>query len=436
MIRRFRRVVLASMLLCAGACAPRSDPARLDAIGEQYVRTVLALGRHDAGEVDAYYGPPAWKADADSAQPIPLAQLADRADSLATAAEELRLGNAEELVQLRQRFLARQLHAVAARARIMAGAKLSFDDESRALYDIVAPPLADSTLDRTLAELDHRIPGTGPLTDRWIRYQEKFRIPPARIDTVFRAAIAECRGRTFKHLVLPDSESFVVEYVKNQPWSGYNWYQGGFRSLIQVNVELPIFIERAIDLAAHEGYPGHHVYNAMLEHELASKRGWVENTVYPLFAPQSLMAEGTAVFGPEIVFTPDEKVAFERDVLYPLAGIDTSGARPYREILKLIARLDAVQTEAARRYLDGRMSRDSAIAWTMKYRLYSRDRAERSIRFAEKYRSYVVNYSAGSDLVRTWVQREAGNDAEARWTAFRRLLATPRLPSDLKPGTD
>jgi hypothetical protein len=178
------------------------------------------------------------------------------------------------------------------------------------------------------------------------------------------------------------------------------------------------------------------VYNSLLEQALVKGRGWVEYTVYPLFAPQSLMAEGTAVYGPEIAFTPDEKVAFERDVLYPLAGIDTSQARTYRAILERMRRLDGVQTEAARRYLDGRMSRDSTIAWLMHYKLYSRDRAEHSVRFAEKYRSYLVNYSVGSDLVRNWMRNQAGPDAEARWTAFRRLLASPRLPNDLKADAD
>jgi hypothetical protein len=436
MIRPFRRRLFYVLLLCAGGCGPRPDPARLDAIAEQYVKTVLALGRHDAGEVDAYYGPATWRAEADSAAPVPLPQLASRAESLATVAGKVAIGKADEMVRLRQRFLIRQLRAVAARARLMSGDTLTFDDESRALYDVVAPPLADSTLDRTLAELDRLIPGEGSLTDRWIRYQEQFRIPADRVDTVFRAALAECRGRTFRHLVLPDSESFAIEYVKGVSWAGYNWYQGGLRSLIQVNLDQPIYIERAVDLAAHEGYPGHHVYNLMLEHELVRKRGWVEYTVYPLFAPQSLMAEGTAVVGPDVAFGPGEKVAFEQRVLFPLAGLDTSRARPYREILRLTERLGGAQSEAARRYLDRRMSRDSTIAWVMRYRLYSRDRAERSVKFMEKYRSYVVNYSVGADLVRGWLNRQAGDDPEARWTAFRRLLASPRLPADLQDDTD
>ena len=109
------------------------------------------------------------------------------------------------------------------------------------------------------------------------------------------------RGRS-QHVELPPDESFTVEYVTNKSWSGYNWYQGNFRSLIQVNTDLPIYIDRAIDLACHEGYPGHHVYNALLEKRLVRDRGWVESSVYALFSPQSLIAEGTANYGIEVTF--------------------------------------------------------------------------------------------------------------------------------------
>jgi hypothetical protein len=427
-----RRTACVALVALACACAPRSEPVRLDPIAEAYVRTVLALGRHDAGEVDAYHGPPQWKAEADSAAPVPLATIAHRADSLADAADAVPLGHAEELVIQRQHFLARQLRAVAARARMMNGQKMTFDEESKALYDVVAPTIADSTIDTALAELDHVVPGRGPLAARWNRYRARFVIPRARVDTVFRAAIQACRERTLKHFALPATEHFTIEYVDNPAWGGYNWYKGDFTSVIQVNVGLPVYVDRAIDLAAHEGYPGHHVYNGLLEQQLVKKRGWVECSIYPLFAPQSLMAEGTANYGIDVVFPDSEKVLFERDVLFPLAGIDTAQARPYRAALAAMEKLRAVGVEGARRYLDGRMSRDSTVKWLVRCTLSTPERAGRSVNFDEKYRSYVVNYSVGQDLVRAWVEHRAGGDPERRWKVFGELLASPRLPSDLQ----
>jgi hypothetical protein len=119
---------------------------------------------------------------------------------------------------------------------------------------------------------------------------------------------------------LPPDESFTVEYVTNKSWSGYNWYQGHYRSLIQVNTDLPIFADRAVDLACHEGYPGHHVYNVLLEKTLVRDRGWPEFQVYPLFSPQSLIAEGTANFGIEVAFPPADRLKLERESIFPAAG--------------------------------------------------------------------------------------------------------------------
>ena len=196
-------------------------------------------------------------------------------------------------------------------------------------------------------------------------------IPREKLDGVFQTAIKACRERTVKHVTLPETERFTVEYVTNKSWSGYNWYQGDFRSLIQVNTDLPIYIDRAIDLACHEGYPGHHVYNALLEKHLVRDRGWVEFTVYPLFSPQSLIAEGTANYGIEVAFPGRERVDLERSVLFPAAGLDPSRAAEYYEVQGLVDQLAYAGNEAARRYLDGKMSAADAAAYLEKYAMYS-----------------------------------------------------------------
>ena len=101
-----------------------------------------------------------------------------------------------------------------------------------------------------------------------------------------------------------------LAFVTGKSWSGYNYYQGGYHSKIEVNTDLPIRISRAVDLGCHEGYPGHHVYNALLEKHLVRDRGWKEFTVYPLFSPQSLIAEGTANYGIEVAFPGADRVEF------------------------------------------------------------------------------------------------------------------------------
>src|SRR5205823_4552430 len=103
-----------------------------------------------------------------------------------------------------------------------------------------------------------------------------------RLDATFRAAIDGCRARTLQHIALPNAERFSVEFVSGKPWQAYNWYQGQYRSVIQVNTDVPPSVDWALDLGCHEGYPGHHVHNVLLEQQLVLRRGWIEFSVWYL----------------------------------------------------------------------------------------------------------------------------------------------------------
>jgi len=405
----------------------------MNALAERYVRLVLALGQHDADYVDAYYGPADWKP---SGEKRPLAELGREAVALQEELGRVVPGpEQEELLQLRHRYLVRQLASLQTRIAMLSGTRLTFDQESEALYDAVAPIKTESDFAATLKALDARLPGAGPLVDRYNRFRDRYTIPKDRLDATFRAAIDGCKARTVAHVSLPATESFTVEYVTGKSWSGYNWYQGGYRSLIQVNTDLPILVDRAIDLACHEGYPGHHVYNVLLEQHLVRERGWVEYSVYPLFSPQSLIAEGTANYGIEVAFPLPERLEFERRVIFPAAGLDPAGVEDYYAVMALVDRLSYAGNEAARQYLDGKIDAAGAADLLVAWGLYSRPRAEQRVRFVDQYRSYVINYNLGKDLVAAHVTALAGSGDEARrWQAFEGLLSSPRLPSGLSPN--
>ena len=427
-----RLLGLLLLLPAALACGerPRADPAALDAIARRYVVLGLGLGRHDANYVDAYYGPDSLRALAE-AESLGVAEVRASAESLVAVLGDTVPAYEDSLVGMRHRYLRVQLGAMAARARMLEGARLSFDREAQALYDVRPPRFEQAHFDSLLVRLDSLLPGRGPLATRYQRFRDRLMIPAALVDTVFKTAIAACRARTQAHLSLPSGERFDLEYVKGTPWNAYNWYKGGYRSLIQVNLDFPIAIDRAVDLACHEGYPGHHVYNALLEQALVRGRGWVEIAMYPLFSPQSLIAEGSANFGIDMAFPPADRVAFERDSLFPLARLDTSLAAPNAEVRRIMERLNYARNEAARGYLNGEL--DAAAAQRMMQRMWliAPDAAAKTLRFIDTYRSYVINYNLGRDLVADWVQRTAGDSAEARWRVFGALLSAPYMPRDL-----
>jgi hypothetical protein len=409
--------------------APPAKAASVNEIAEGYVKLVLAMGQHDPDYVDAYYGPQEWK----KPEKKPLDTIAHEATRLREQLAKLSEPT-DELERLRRSYLTKQLFALEARVRLIKGEHLKFDEESQALYDAVAPTFSEARFQEILARLDLKLPGEGSLLRRYESWRQAFVIPKDKLDTVFHLAIKACRERTLAHMNLPPEENFSVEYVTNKPWGGYNWYKGNYRSVIQVNTDLPVYIDRAIDLAAHEGYPGHHVYNALLEKNLVRDRGWVEFSVYALFSPQSLIAEGTANFGREIVFTKPERLAFEKEVLWPAAGIDSSRVEEFYEVQDLVKKLGYATNEAARRYLSGDINADIAVAWLQKYALMDEERAKQVTKFIEKYRSYVINYNLGEDMVRSYIEKQGGteNQPEHRWHEFEQLLASPRRPGDIR----
>ena len=423
---------------CSGEAPPASQTAEkagtvgLDDIARDYIGLVLRLGEHDDAFVDAFYGPDAWREEA-QADPRAPSSIAESARALAAAAGRATVSGDDPLNETRRRYLVTQLGAVAARADMVAGTSYSFDEETRLLYDAVSPPRDATHFQAVLEKIDAIVPGDGPLPDRVDAFRKSFEIPADRLAAVFEAAIEECRKRTEPWVSLPSNESFRVEYVKDKPWGGYNWYQGDANSLIQVNTDLPLRINRAVDLGCHEGYPGHHVYNVLLEKNLVRDRGWPEFSVYALFSPQSLIAEGSANYGIKMAFPGDERTEYERTVLFPLAGLDESTAGDFYALEELLAELSYVSNEVARRFLDGDIDRAQAKEWLIDFQLRTPESAEKGLEFMAAYRGYVINYNVGLDMVEAYVERAAPDgDPAARWSAFTRLLSSPMLPADLQ----
>ena len=411
--------------------------SKMNNIAEAYVKLVLNVGLHDPGYVDAYYGPAEWKPVDSSVvikDSVQIQKLFKESGRLLDSLDVLSSYKANEMETLRYKFLYKQLLAVRTRISMLAGAVFTFDEEIKNLYDVEAPVHSDNYFASVIEELDRTLPGKVDIAERLSEFRKSFIIPVDKLNSVFSAAINECRKRTLQNISLPSNEHFSVEYVIDKPWGAYNWYKGNSYSLIQVNTSLPVYIDRAVDLAAHEGYPGHHVYNALLEKNMVKDHKWMEFTVYPLYSPQSLIAEGSATFGIQVAFPDDSRIKFEKEVLFPLAGLDPSGADRYYKVIGLFSKLDYAGNEAARNFINGKMNRDETIKWLQKYSIMSKERAEQRIRFIETYRSYVINYNVGQDLIKDYVNKNGGtdNNPDLRWKIIERLLSTPQVPSNLK----
>lgn len=406
-----------------------ADAAALNAIAASYLRLSLEIGTHEPGYIDAYYGPATIKAAAEAA-PREKGALLAATRALMAETDRTARGLTDPLAKRRAAFLRAQLRAAETRLMMMEGTRFAFADEAERLFGVRPQLKPLASYDAELTKIAALVPGEGALADRVEAYLDAFTIPRDRLQPTFEAAIARCRGRSMAHIPMPADESFRLEFVTGKSWSGYNYYQGAYHSLIQVNTDLPIRLSRALDLGCHEGYPGHHLLNMKLEEKLVKERGWAEFSVYPLYSPQSLIAEGSANYGIDLSFPGEAKAATERDVLMPIAGIAVPSDDRYWQLLKAIKRASGARLTIAQQYLDGEIDRPTAVTLTQKYLLVSAKRAEQSVSFTDQYRSYVINYGLGEAMVRAHVERGKPS-REEMWRRMEQIVSEPTLPSDL-----
>ena len=424
--------------LCLISCSENYEnkkEAELKLLSREYVRLGLFIGQYDTDFVDAYYGPdslkPAYKPEA-----FPKDSLQNVIASMQNQLSEI-LPRVTEENQQRTKWMQAQLTAFSRRIKIFSGEPGTFDEESKDLFGVVAPAYPASHYQQLIDSLDILLPGKGNVQERFQSLANRFIIPKDKLDTVFKTSIAEARKRTLVHYKLPSDEKFVLEYVTNKPWSGYNWYKGNYTSTIQINTDIQIFIERAIDVGSHESYPGHHVYNMLLEQNLYRNKHWDEISLYPLFSPQSFIAEGSANYGVELAFPGNNKIQFSKNVILPLAGLDTTGIGLYFKALAIRGKLDYARNEAGRGLVNGTMTEANALEWLKKYCLFNEETALKSIAFIKKYRSYVINYNYGQDVVRKYIESDFKNQADqskasaGHWKKFSQLLSNPVTTNDL-----
>jgi len=403
----------------------------INELATSYIKLGLSIGAYDPDFVDAYYGP-------DSLKPVGNKNAVFPKDSFLLAIRSLKnqfdnIENNDSVAFSRARWISAQLTAFERRVKIFSGEFGDFDKESQELFGATATVFKEGFFESELKKLDSVLPGSGAVSERFQLLANKFIIPEARIDTVFKAAIAEAKRKTGNYFALPSNEDFRLEYVNDKPWSGYNWYKGNYQSLIQINKDLNIFVDRAIDVGSHESYPGHHVYNMLLEKDLYRNKGYIEISLYPLFSPQSLIAEGTANYGIDMAFPGIEKERFTKEVLLPLAGLDTSGLSLYYRALSIRQNLNFVRNEVARGLINNTMNEAEAMRWLKTYSLYNEETAKKSISFIMKNRSYVINYNYGLQLVRDYIEKGLNpSDENEKWNRFKVILSSQVLPADLQ----
>ena len=299
-----------------GVTRARVDP--MDRIAARYIELADALVQQDeqsAGGDDSVI-PRSSKTER---APISLASIAADARSAIEALDALTGPDP----YARRPWLEAQLAAVATRAEQQTGVDVGLDDEFSRLYGITThsaqdsrtrPSVAPAVLEAVRDRIDALLPGTGTVAERLDAFESTITVPAPRLPGVFEAALAECRIRTRSVVNLTAREHVTVRYVVGEPWSGFSAYQGDDTSVISVNTSYPLTVDRVLQLACHEGYPGHHVINVLRDR---ARRTRPELAAVPLFSPEAFATERLASDAPARVFSDDERLAFHRRETLP-----------------------------------------------------------------------------------------------------------------------
>lgn len=401
---------------------------QIDHLAREYVRLGLHLHGHDRNPY-IYLGDPALRASV-QAKPMPLLELDTALAILGDNAAALNAadidGGADRLKAFQDRIAAMQMRSAILQGR----APASFDDEVETLYSMKVPRKDEAHFRALASDLEQVVPGTGALADRMPEFRDRFLIAPEHIQPAMTAALAEARSRTLAHFDLPEGEGITVQMDDAGHFSGFAEYLGSGRTVVHFSRALPLHADRVVELAAHEAYPGHHVQGTLIEAELIGRRGWVEWQMLPLFGAHTVLAEGAANFGVKLAFPRDDRLAFDRDLVLPIAGLThLSGAlEDFHRFVDLVEALNFARNEAARGYLYDGWSRDHAIDWLMEFGLETKGTATQRMNFIEALRSYVVTYNQGLTWVTGQIEHAASQNGISKWSALRDALESPRIP--------
>jgi len=393
-------------------------PLAADDPVHRYLEVGLRVGRHLDGLVDAYYGP------ADLERRVadePRRELPALVTDLRSLVADLDAGDGD-LDAVRRRWLRAQAAGLHTAARKLAGEDVAFLDEVESCYGVRPEWVDHEVYEAAHRRLDAVLPGSGPLAERYDAWRTTHHIPVDKLPAVVHTLAEAFRERTAQAFGLPEGEHVEFELVSDEPWSGFNYYEGGLRSRVAINTDLPISSTVIGHLVAHEAYPGHHTEHCRKEVGLVRQRGHLEESIFLVGTPQCLLAEGLADLAIEALLGPHHEPVLA-ELLQPL------GVRYDTEVVAAVGAaaeaIGSVRGNAALLVHDRGRPVDEAVAELERWGLQTRDRATKAMAFLTHptWRAYIFCYVAGLPLCRGF----AGGDP----ARFERLLTEQFVPADL-----
>ena len=374
----------------------KEDDETEQRLDEEFVRLALAVNEHLPGHIDSYFGPAEWSRAAQQAGKLPLSELTQRVDQLAREVSELNDWDTQ-----RQDFLIHQIGAMQMTLRLLAGENVSLVEEAQALYDIQPAWKDEAYFIEYQKWLDESLPKGGSLRERLERWQTSIEIPIETTRELLPFVTSTLRELAHRKFHLPEDESFIVEFVSDQPWMAYNHYLGEYKSRIEINSDVPMQAHGLVITIAHEGYPGHHTELCMKESRLVRQMDYHEHLLTLINSPWCVIAEGIATSALETILTDQELEDLYREEILPRAGMTHLDVKTLLGISRAERKIRELWGNAAFMLHDQKKSAEEIVSYLQKYELSTEKEADRAIQFMSGPldRSYIFTYTAGYDLL-------------------------------------
>ncbi len=379
--------------------------------------------------VEEYYGPPAWRSQAESEPAFSSEDLVRQSLALTDA---LPLQN---FTSQRTIFLAKHLKAMETVCRKLSGEPLSLEDEARDCLDIHLTWTPEEQFEQAHALYETVVPGTGSLAERVRAHRTSLAFPANQTDALIdfiKQAYAEARQRTKAFIELPEAETIDIEYRPEWEHDAAAYYQGNYRTHIVMNVaSTGAYLSRLFDhKVCHEGYPGHHTDYILKEQLLYRQQGYAEHTVCLTLCPQRVIEEGIAQLAHTMIFAEGESEQWIAEHVYRILPkeVDPIVLLRLRQASEM---LGGVWDNAAMLLDEGRPEQDVAQYFTT-HMLLAPDQAAQMVALLKHpiWGRNILTYISGQKLMQPWLE---GADKQA---VFRRFLTDQIVPSQLIDGNN
>jgi hypothetical protein len=382
----------------------------MSTLAERYIQLAYGIEHHFPGYVDAYFGP----AELKNVRKQPLETLVETAHVLHKDATDA------------SSWLEAQLGSMQTVLAKVSGQRVSYLEEVKNVYDIEPEYIDESHFEKAHAALDTLLEGKGSIFERLESLKGRFVVPAETLPKVIEHINHKLRQRTKKRFDLPGSETFSTKFVTDKPWGGYNWYEGNYRSRIDINMDLPKHLHGLPHLLSHEGYPGHHTERSLKEASLYRDQQKLEHSICLLNSPEAVQAEGIAENALEVVM-PQSEVKDLLTRLLPVAKVKASkdDIQVMLEVTTIYETLSYVGTNAALLLHEQKNSEDEVLAYLKRYSLESEKRNQKTLEFlqAPTSASYVFTYTMGKALIQGCLKKGV---------KFEQLLREAYTPSTLR----